>query len=105
MIPRLARFETDCSLYPIVTTTTTEEPTTYETDNTPELGHRGEDNAINDEDYDSEESTTITTTTTTTTTTTEAEVDIVEFQCNAVWKGTLKRQDVNFYTVRGCLID
>ena len=79
-------------------TTTTEEPTTTETEWTPESGHFGGDNEYNDLDDDE-------TTTITTTTTTEAEVDIVEFQCNAVWKGTLKRRDVNYYTVRGGLID
>ena len=38
-------------------------------------------------------------TTTLMTTTTESPVDIVEFECNTKWKGTLKMQDVNYYEV------
>ena len=32
--------------------------------------------------------------------TTERPVDIVEFECHAEWKGTLKMQDVNYYQVQ-----
>ena len=44
-------------------------------------------------DYPDEETTTYMTTTT------EKAVDIVEFECNTKWKGTLKMQDVNYYEV------
>ena len=33
------------------------------------------------------------------TTTTEKAVDIVEFECNAKWKGTLEKQDAKYYQV------
>ena len=49
---------------------------------------------IEDYDDDSDEETT-----TFMTTTTEKAVDIVEFECNTKWKGTLKMQDVNYYEV------
>ena len=45
------------------------------------------------DDYPDEETTTYMTTTT------EKAVDIVEFECNTKWKGTLKMQDVNYYEV------
>ena len=55
----------------------------------------GRGDSIETDDYSDEETTTLMTTTTTT----EMAVDIVEFECNTMWKGTLKMQDVNYYEV------
>ena len=55
----------------------------------------GQQDSLETEDYSDEETTTLMTTTTTT----ERAVDIVEFECNTMWKGTLKMQDVNYYEV------